>query len=42
MYTNEEKTVLNKIARDWFGCDFDDLGFEDQDQIYCYAEEHVF
>lgn len=42
MYTKKEMEVLNKVARDWFGCDFDDLDFEDQDQIYCYAEEHIF
>ncbi len=40
MYTNEEMKVLNKIAKDWFGCEFNSLGFEDQDAIYCYAEEN--
>ncbi len=39
-YTKEEMKVLNKIAKDWFGCNFTDLGFKEQDQIYCYAEEN--
>lgn len=41
-YSNEEMKVLNKIAKEWFGCKFEELNFEEQDQIYCYAEENVF
>lgn len=38
--TNKEMKVLNKIANEWFGCDYDNLDYEEQDQIYCYAEEN--
>lgn len=40
MYSKEEMKVLNKIAKDWHGCKFNDLDFEEQDTIYCYAEDN--
>ena len=40
MYSKEEMKVLNKIANDWHGCNFSDLDYEEQDMIYCYAEDH--
>ena len=40
MYSKEEMKVLNKIAKDFFGCKFKDLDFEEQDEIYCYAEDN--
>ena len=40
MYSKEEMKVLNKIAKDWHGCNFNDLDLEEQDMIYCYAEDH--
>lgn len=39
MYSKREMKVLNKIAKEWFGCEFNDLDFEDQDEIYCYAAD---
>lgn len=39
MYTPEEMAVLDKIARDLHGCAFNALDFEEQDALYCYAEE---
>ena len=38
--TNHEMKILNEIANEWFGCNYDELNHEDQDQIYCYAEEN--
>jgi hypothetical protein len=40
MYSKEEMKVLNQIAKDWHGCKFNDLDFEEQDAIYCYAEDN--
>ena len=36
----EEMKVLNKVAKDLYGCKFNELDFEDQDEIYCYAEDN--
>lgn len=38
-YTKEELKALNKIAQDIFGCDFEELDYDDQDYIYCTYEE---
>jgi len=40
MYTKEEMKVLDNIAMEWHGCNFNDLDFEEQDEIYCYAEDN--
>ena len=40
MYSKDELKVLNKIAKDWHGCKFSDLDFDEQDEIYCYVEEN--
>jgi hypothetical protein len=40
MYTKKEMKVLNKIAQDWIGANFNDLDFEQQDEIYSYAEDN--
>ena len=40
MYSKEELKVLNRIAKDLYGCKFSDLDFKDQDAIYCYAEDN--
>ena len=40
MYSNDELEVLNRIANDWHGCSFSELDFEEQDAIYCYAEDN--
>lgn len=40
MYSKEEMKVLNKVAKDLYGCKFNELDFEDQDEIYCYAEDN--
>ena len=40
MYSKEEMKVLNKVAKDFYGCKFNDLDFEEQDEIYCYAEDN--
>ena len=40
MYSAEEMKVLNKIAKDWYGCKFKDLNSEEQDEVYCYAEDN--
>lgn len=42
MFTKEEMEVLDQIANDWFGCEYNELDAEDQDDIYCYAEENIF
>jgi len=39
MYTKEEMKVLNKLAKEIHGCKFSDLDYEEQDEIYCMAEE---
>ena len=39
MYSKEEMKVLNKLAKEIYGCKFSDLDFEEQDEIYCMAEE---
>ena len=41
-YTTEEMKTLNKIANEWYGADFDELDYEDQDSVYCYAEENIW
>ena len=33
MYSKEEMKVLNKVAKDFYGCKFNDLDFEEQDEI---------
>ena len=40
MYSKAEMKVLNKIAKEMHGCKFTDLDFEEQDAIYCYAEDN--
>ena len=40
MYSKEDMKVLNRIAKDWHSCKFNDLDFEEQDAIYCYAEDN--
>lgn len=40
MYSKEEMKVLNKLAKKVYGCKFDDLDFDDQDAIYCMAEDN--
>ena len=40
MYSNSEMKILNKIAKEMHGCSFTDLDFEEQDMIYCYAEDN--
>lgn len=40
MYTDEEMRVLNKLAKKFYGCKFKDLDEEEQDEIYCYAEDN--
>ena len=40
MYSSEELKTLNQIALDWHGCGFSELDFEEQDAIYCYAEDN--
>ncbi len=39
MYSKEELKVLNKLAKKTFGCKFAELDFEDQDAVYCMAED---
>jgi len=36
--SKKQKNALNKVAREWHGCKFDDLDILDQDEVYCYAE----
>lgn len=40
MYSKETMKVLNKIAKKMFGCKFNDLDPDDQDAVYCYAEDN--
>lgn len=40
MYTAKEMKVLDKIAKEWFGCKFNSLDYEDQDEVYCYAADN--
>ena len=34
-----EKKLLNAVAYDLFGCDYDSLDYEEQDAVYCYLED---
>ena len=40
MYGKDEMKVLNKAAKEIYGCKFSDLDYEEQDEIYCYCEEN--
>lgn len=40
MYSKEELKVRNKLAKKVYVCKFDDLDFDDQDAIYCMAEDN--
>ena len=40
MFSDEEMAVLNRLAKDIFGCRYNDLDYEDRDFVYCYAEDH--
>ena len=40
MYTPEELKVLDRIAEQQIGWKFEELDFEDQDMIYCFAEDN--
>ncbi len=35
MYTKAEMEILNEVAEDMYGCDFEELDFEEQDMLYC-------
>ena len=37
-YEESEYDVLNRIAREWFMCDYSRLGYERQSQVYYYAK----
>lgn len=38
---SEEMVVLERVAKDLFGCRYSDLDYEDQDFVYCYAQENM-
>ena len=40
MYSKEEMKVLNKLAKEIFGVSFKSLDEDDQDYLYCYAEDN--
>ena len=40
MYSKEEMKVLSRPAKEIYGCKFNDPDFEEQDGIYCYAEDN--
>ena len=37
-FNKKQMKALNKIAREWYGCKFDNLDILDQDEVYFYAE----
>lgn len=39
MYSKEELKVLNNLAKEVYGCGFEALDYDDQDAIYCMAED---
>lgn len=38
--TKEEIKVLDKVAKDLYGCTYSQLDFEKQDEVYILAEEN--
>ena len=40
MYSNEEMYVLNKMAKELFGCYYNQLDDEDKDMLYCIAADN--
>lgn len=39
IYSKEELAVLDNLAMAIFGCHFNRLGWEEQDDLYCYMED---
>ena len=41
-FTAEELKTLDEIAYEWFNTSFNELDAEEQDNVYCYAEENIW